>query len=179
MVVNATQLASYSQAKELFRQHTSVTDGLPLHFCSSMVSGLLTTAASMPVDIVKTRLQNMKSVNGKPQYSVRRLGKGGEGGGRGQRARHWTRVALQCYRPAAQPDSPHHASVFVQGIADVLRQTVQKEGVLSLWRGAAWPPVAPCCGCPPPRLCLLTPFLPTPSPQASCRTTLAWARTRC
>lgn len=26
-----------------------------LHFCASMISGLVTTAASMPVDIAKTR----------------------------------------------------------------------------------------------------------------------------
>ena len=30
-------------------------DGLLLHFVASMISGLITTAASMPVDIAKTR----------------------------------------------------------------------------------------------------------------------------
>jgi solute carrier family 25 oxoglutarate transporter 11 len=33
-----------------------------------MISGLVTTAASMPVDIAKTRIQNMKTVDGKPEY---------------------------------------------------------------------------------------------------------------
>lgn len=70
MVVNATQLASYSQAKELFKKHSRLEDGVMLHFCSSMISGLLTTATSMPVDIVKTRLQNMRSINGKPEHTV-------------------------------------------------------------------------------------------------------------
>lgn len=34
-----------------------------------MISGLVTTAASMPVDIVKTRIQNMKTIDGKPEYN--------------------------------------------------------------------------------------------------------------
>jgi len=35
-----------------------------------MVSGLVTTAASMPVDILKTRIQNMKIIDGKPEFNV-------------------------------------------------------------------------------------------------------------
>ena len=46
-------------------------DGIKLHFCASMISGLLTTTASMPVDIIKTRIQNMQTVNGVPEYKVR------------------------------------------------------------------------------------------------------------
>jgi len=33
-----------------------------------MISGLVTTIASMPVDIMKTRLQSMKYVDGVPEY---------------------------------------------------------------------------------------------------------------
>ncbi|VEN56785.1 unnamed protein product [Callosobruchus maculatus] len=58
MVVNAAQLASYSQLSE----------GIFLHFVASMISGLITTAASMPVDIAKTRIQNMKTIDGKPEF---------------------------------------------------------------------------------------------------------------
>ena len=43
-------------------------EGIFLHFCASMISGLVTTAASMPVDIAKTRIQNMKIIDGKPEY---------------------------------------------------------------------------------------------------------------
>eukprot|EP00730_Choanoeca_flexa_P014078 TRINITY_DN6020_c0_g1_i2.p1 TRINITY_DN6020_c0_g1~~TRINITY_DN6020_c0_g1_i2.p1 ORF type:complete len:299 (+),score=62.48 TRINITY_DN6020_c0_g1_i2:197-1093(+) len=68
MVLNATQLASYSEAKQAIKRKTEMPDGVKLHFCASMVSGLLTTLASMPVDIVKTRIQNMKVVNGVPEY---------------------------------------------------------------------------------------------------------------
>ena len=40
-------------------------DGIFCHFLASMFSGLVTTIASMPVDIAKTRLQNQKIVDGK------------------------------------------------------------------------------------------------------------------
>lgn len=82
VVVNAAQLASYSQSKQALldsgtharthvRRCTRVhapwltvlcltpsgyfNDDILCHFCASMISGLVTTAASMPVDIVKTR----------------------------------------------------------------------------------------------------------------------------
>lgn len=57
MVVNAAQLASYSQAKENLIATNYFQEGILLHFCASMISGLITTIASMPVDIVKTRVQ--------------------------------------------------------------------------------------------------------------------------
>lgn len=68
MVVNAAQLASYSQAKQGILQTGYVNDGIFCHFLASMFSGLVTTAASMPVDIAKTRIQNQKYVDGKPEY---------------------------------------------------------------------------------------------------------------
>eukprot|EP00096_Caligus_rogercresseyi_P004459 TRINITY_DN1872_c0_g1_i1.p1 TRINITY_DN1872_c0_g1~~TRINITY_DN1872_c0_g1_i1.p1 ORF type:complete len:309 (+),score=69.36 TRINITY_DN1872_c0_g1_i1:190-1116(+) len=68
MVVNAAQLASYSQAKEFIIGQGYVKDGLLCHFLASMFSGLVTTAASMPVDIAKTRIQSMKIVDGVPEY---------------------------------------------------------------------------------------------------------------
>lgn len=81
MVVNAAQLSSYSQAKQLILQTgylkdgknfqtftLYVKDGVFCHFLASMFSGLVTTIASMPVDIAKTRIQNMKIIDGKPEY---------------------------------------------------------------------------------------------------------------
>ncbi|KAJ8983645.1 hypothetical protein NQ317_019564 [Molorchus minor] len=68
MVVNAAQLASYSQAKQLLIENLNLSEGIFLHFVASMISGLITTAASMPVDIAKTRIQNMKTIDGKPEY---------------------------------------------------------------------------------------------------------------
>jgi len=68
MVVNAAQLATYSQAKQAILGTGYIQDGIFCHFISSMISGLVTTIASMPVDIAKTRLQSMKYVDGKPEY---------------------------------------------------------------------------------------------------------------
>lgn len=69
MVVNAAQLASYSQAKQYLISSGYFKEGIQLHFVASMMSGFITTVASMPVDIAKTRLQNMKvSADGKAEY---------------------------------------------------------------------------------------------------------------
>jgi solute carrier family 25 oxoglutarate transporter 11 len=43
--------------------------GFLLHAVSSLIAALVTTAVSLPVDIVKTRYQNMKITQGKPEYS--------------------------------------------------------------------------------------------------------------
>lgn len=68
LVVNAAQLASYSQSKQALLDSGYFGDDILCHFCASMISGLVTTAASMPVDIVKTRIQNMRYIDGKPEY---------------------------------------------------------------------------------------------------------------
>ncbi|KAK6731113.1 hypothetical protein RB195_007528 [Necator americanus] len=68
MVVNAAQLATYSQSKQALLETGYVHDGIFCHFLASMVSGLATTIASMPVDIAKTRIQSMKVIDGKPEY---------------------------------------------------------------------------------------------------------------
>nr|AKN21586.1 slc25a-18 [Schmidtea mediterranea] len=68
-VVNLAQLASYSQAKQMILETELFNDGIFVHFGASMISGFITTVASMPVDIVKTRIQNMTVVNGVAEYS--------------------------------------------------------------------------------------------------------------
>uniref|UniRef100_A0A914XTX3 Mitochondrial 2-oxoglutarate/malate carrier protein n=1 Tax=Plectus sambesii TaxID=2011161 RepID=A0A914XTX3_9BILA len=69
MVVNAAQLATYSQAKQTLLGSGYFKDNVMCHFSASMISGFACTAASMPVDIAKTRIQNMRVVNGVPEYS--------------------------------------------------------------------------------------------------------------
>ncbi|XP_032872640.1 mitochondrial 2-oxoglutarate/malate carrier protein [Amblyraja radiata] len=68
VVVNAAQLSSYSQSKQFLLSLSYFNDNILCHFCASMISGLVTTAASMPVDIAKTRIQNMRIIDGKPEY---------------------------------------------------------------------------------------------------------------
>nr|XP_033323980.1 mitochondrial 2-oxoglutarate/malate carrier protein-like [Megalopta genalis] len=65
IVVNISQLATYSQAKFLIASKLNMEDSIKLHFLASMLSGFLTTFNSMPFDIAKTRIQTMKTV-GKP-----------------------------------------------------------------------------------------------------------------
>ncbi|XP_026318427.1 mitochondrial 2-oxoglutarate/malate carrier protein-like [Hyposmocoma kahamanoa] len=55
MVVNGAQLGSYTQAREMLLPNFG--EGISLHFTASMISGLVTSIASLPVDIVKTRVQ--------------------------------------------------------------------------------------------------------------------------
>ena len=68
MVVNAAQLSSYTQSKQLLLTTAYFEDNMLCHLTASMISGLVTSVASIPVDIAKTRVQNMKIVNGKPEY---------------------------------------------------------------------------------------------------------------
>ena len=62
MVLNPAQLGGYAQAKELYYEkwHLFKTDGLGLYIDSSLTSGLFCSFVSLPVDIIKTRLQMMK-----------------------------------------------------------------------------------------------------------------------
>lgn len=61
MILNAAQLSSYTEAKEQLIKAKLFQEGVNLHITASMISGLFSTIVSMPVDIVKTRLQNMTS----------------------------------------------------------------------------------------------------------------------
>ncbi|UJR32199.1 hypothetical protein I4U23_019664 [Adineta vaga] len=69
MIVNAAQMPTYSQAKQVLISSGYMQQGFLLHAVSSLIAALVTTAVSLPVDIVKTRYQNMKIIAGKPEYS--------------------------------------------------------------------------------------------------------------
>ncbi|EYC14072.1 hypothetical protein Y032_0042g699 [Ancylostoma ceylanicum] len=68
MVLNATQLSTYTQVKQLILGSKRITDGLLCHFLSSMMSGLAAAITSLPVDILKTRLQAMTTIDNIPEY---------------------------------------------------------------------------------------------------------------
>merc|ERR1719238_2547326 len=57
-VVSMTQLATYDQAKEMLKP--VLGDGFPLFCASALCSALIYSTASLPLDITKTRIQNMK-----------------------------------------------------------------------------------------------------------------------
>jgi solute carrier family 25 oxoglutarate transporter 11 len=71
-----------------------------------MISGLVTTIASMPVDIAKTRLQSMKYVDGK----------------------FFLRIFSQLYKII-------QGVTEYKGAGDVLGKVIKKEGFFTLWKG--------------------------------------------
>ena len=56
ILINAGQLAVYSQAKESIALSTPLT-GIPLQFVSSLVSATAAVALSCPADVMKSRMQ--------------------------------------------------------------------------------------------------------------------------
>ncbi|XP_047971705.1 mitochondrial uncoupling protein 5-like [Salvia hispanica] len=65
MVVTASQLASYDQFKEMILERNLMRDGLGTHVTASFAAGFVAAVASNPVDVVKTRVMNMKVEAGK------------------------------------------------------------------------------------------------------------------
>ncbi|KAJ7965800.1 Mitochondrial carrier protein [Quillaja saponaria] len=70
MIVTASQLASYDQFKEMLLEKHLMNDGLGTHVTASFAAGFVASVASNPVDVIKTRVMNMKVEPGKvPPYS--------------------------------------------------------------------------------------------------------------
>lgn len=57
-VLTSAQLASYDHTKVFLRELNVLPDGPYIHFLASFVSGLVTTTATSPVDVIKTRIMN-------------------------------------------------------------------------------------------------------------------------
>ncbi|PON38806.1 Mitochondrial brown fat uncoupling protein [Parasponia andersonii] len=60
MLVTASQLASYDQIKETILERGVMKDGLGTHITASFAAGFVAAVASNPVDVIKTRVMNMK-----------------------------------------------------------------------------------------------------------------------
>lgn len=70
MIVTASQLATYDQTKEAILARKALPDGLPTHVAASFAAGLVAAVASNPVDVIKTRVMNMKVEKGAaPPYT--------------------------------------------------------------------------------------------------------------
>jgi len=69
MILNTAQLSTYSQAKQILKSNCGLSDGLPVQIVSSFISGFVATVVSIPADLMKTRLQSMDTINGRPQYT--------------------------------------------------------------------------------------------------------------
>lgn len=69
MVLNVAQLATYDQAKEFIIHTGFVGDNMLAYTFASGISAVVATTASIPLDSAKTRVQNMRVVNGVPEYT--------------------------------------------------------------------------------------------------------------
>ncbi|OIS95952.1 PREDICTED: mitochondrial uncoupling protein 5-like [Nicotiana attenuata] len=70
MLVTASQLASYDQFKETILDKGLMKDGLGTHVTASFAAGFVAAVASNPVDVIKTRVMNMRVEPGMaPPYS--------------------------------------------------------------------------------------------------------------
>ncbi|KAF2141362.1 uncharacterized protein K452DRAFT_272166 [Aplosporella prunicola CBS 121167] len=58
VLMTASQLASYDGFKRALLTHTSLEDGLTVHFSASFLAGFVATTACSPVDVVKTRVMS-------------------------------------------------------------------------------------------------------------------------
>jgi len=55
-VLTAAQCATYNEAKMAWMRMTNSGDTLSTHVGASMISGLVTTTLTAPVDVVKTNM---------------------------------------------------------------------------------------------------------------------------
>ncbi|KAL2634721.1 hypothetical protein R1flu_006200 [Riccia fluitans] len=70
MVVTASQLATYDQIKDYLISKHLVQDGIATHITASISAGFVTSVASNPIDVIKTRIMNMEVKPGqKPPYT--------------------------------------------------------------------------------------------------------------
>ena len=60
MIVTASQLATYDQVKEVILEKGVMSDGIGTHVTASFAAGFVASVASNPIDVIKTRVMNMK-----------------------------------------------------------------------------------------------------------------------
>ena len=55
-LLTASQCAVYDESKRIITRHVQVDEGVKLHVCASLLSGLMTTTITNPLDVIKTRM---------------------------------------------------------------------------------------------------------------------------
>jgi len=68
MVASGAQLASYSQTKDILINGGYCNNNIWCDAIASCVSGFVTATVSMPAELIKTRLQDMRTINGVAEY---------------------------------------------------------------------------------------------------------------
>ena len=64
-IINAVELASYSQIKTSILESKLMNDGMKLHFMASAIAGFLAVIFGSPFDVIKSRIMDGKLVDGK------------------------------------------------------------------------------------------------------------------
>lgn len=57
-VINAAELATYDQFKEMLLKYKIVRDGTPCHLASASLAGFAAVIFGSPLDVIKTRVMN-------------------------------------------------------------------------------------------------------------------------
>ncbi|KAL9653774.1 hypothetical protein ABK040_008639 [Willaertia magna] len=71
MIFNSVQLSTYAQSKQILLENGIIkSDNMNCHIISSLIASLFSSAASLPVDLAKTKLQSMKDVIYKNSFDV-------------------------------------------------------------------------------------------------------------
>ena len=60
-VINAAEIASYDQFKQIATQNLGMKDGILTHCSCAFSAGFVATIVGSPVDVLKTRLMNMSA----------------------------------------------------------------------------------------------------------------------
>jgi solute carrier family 25 uncoupling protein 8/9 len=102
-IINATELASYEQTKEMLQGHYGMRDGLPLHLASAVAAGAMATVVGNPVDVVKTRVM-----------ASRRAAEGGAAAAGAGGGAVVYRGAIDCFVSTLRAEGPR---AFYQGVA--------------------------------------------------------------
>ena len=77
-MLTASQCVAYDSAKSFVRgARRGEEDDLATHLCASMLTGLVTTAVTNPVDVIKTRLYVSAGASGAPREKNAETARGG------------------------------------------------------------------------------------------------------
>lgn len=57
-IINAAELASYDQYKQMVLNSGFLKDGIPLHLLCACMAGTTACIVGSPVDVLKTRMMN-------------------------------------------------------------------------------------------------------------------------
>ena len=59
-IINAAEIATFDQVKDMILTKRLMEDGIPCHLVSSAIAGFTACIIGSPVDVLKTRLMNAK-----------------------------------------------------------------------------------------------------------------------